>query len=413
MKRRRFVLILMVCCTLFTSACTRYTTPNSLINAPVLAENENTANSGDFNNVVKKFLPSGAQLMLQSDIVTGKNINLIDLDNDNSNEIIAFFQLENKLDKGVIILKNKNSNWVKIFQKNIQCISISRFESLNIFDKTQKSILIGFNISGLAGSQYSAITFKDGKIEERNMGIWNKFQVLNTLDKIDKDFVAAVWQKNTGNLMNVDIIKFNNRGVYYTEDFYEDYAPEIEKYYTDFLDSKPENQLAMKGLIKAQINSGEEKEALETIENLKQIRLSGSRIFPIQEDEFKLLQAQNYSKLKRYDEALEVLESLISECQESIKKHQEEDDKKKAQYDQYRNYTTMDLESKVGDAYLEEGKILNALRKKDTAKDKFNEALKIYEKLYEEGFYGEQEYINISKDLDIDTAKEQIQNLGI
>lgn len=409
MKIKKLMFGLVLCMLFLTTSCAQYATPNSLINAPVLTANENINSDSDLENVAKRFLPSGAQLLSQNSISTNKPFNYMDIDGDNSEEIVAFFQGEDKFQKGFIILKNKNSNWVKIFQKIVQCNSISRFELMNIFDENQKSLLVGFNISGLAGSQYNAYTFKNGKVEERYMGTWNKFEVLNTPDKNDKNFIVAVWQKNIGEIMDVYMIKFNSRGVYYTEDLDRDYSLEIEKYYTDILKNKPENQVALQGLIKAQIYSGENEQASASIESLLKIRASGGKMYPIQDSEVKLLQAQNCYKLKKYDEAMAIYETLISEYKDNIEKNEEA---KKSQKTQGKDYGAMNIEAKLGDAYLEEGKILIALGEKDNAKDKLNNSLQLYEKLYEKGFYGEQENVSINRDLDIDTVKEQLQKLN-
>ncbi|MCH5138814.1 hypothetical protein JMF89_16700, partial [Clostridiaceae bacterium UIB06] len=284
MKKR--LLTICISSSLFFSSCAGYSTPTGLIKSPVV--NASSSNYTDIKSIAEKFLPANSVLLAQNDLVSGKAVSSLDLDNDKSDEIVAFFKVQDKFEKGFIVLKKTNNNWSKILEKKQECNSISRSDFINIVNKDNKSLLIGYFISGNSGSQYYSYTLKDGKVKELNLGWWKQFEILNTPSQNDKGFVFAGMSRGIGDVENWDVVRLNNEDVCRDDESYPSYAPKIIDYYSSILEQyKTKKSLGAMGglawysLINAQVKGNLPEAALKSIDNFNKLNSTDKGIFDI------------------------------------------------------------------------------------------------------------------------------------
>lgn len=402
---KKGLLSLFIISSLFFSSCMGYSTPTGLIKSPQI--NTGDSNSKDLKSIVQNFLPKDSVLLAQNDLVSGKPIINLDLDNDQADEIIAFFKIQDKFEKGFIVLKKKNNNWSKIFEKKQECNSISKSDFINVINKNTKSLLIGYLISGNSGTQYYYYTLKDGKIKESNLGWWKQFEILNTPQQNNKGFVFAAMSRGTGNIENWDVVNLNGEEICRDEDSYPSYASKIIDYYNNILQQyKDKNKvggmlgLAWYNLIDAQVKGNMPEDALKSLDNFNKIIGTDTTSFGlVKQDKFKLLQGKAFSKLKRYEEAASIFDDLQIRSEEnlsslSIKSNEDSLDSIK------------DTKLNLLDIYLEKHKIFEALNQRDKINELKVKALNLnilqdYNKDKEEDI--------IYNGLDVNTAKRQLE----
>lgn len=398
---KKGLLLLLIASALFFPSCIGYSTPTGLIKSPEV--NALSGNSKDLKSIVQKFLPKDSILLAQNDLVSGKPILNIDLDNNNSDEIIAFFKVQDKFEKGFIILKKSSNGWSKIFEKKQECNSITKSDFINVINKDTKSLLVGYLIGGNSGSQYYYYTLKDGKIKESSLGWWKQFEILSTPDQNNKGFTFAGMSRGTGDIENWDVVKLNGEEICRDEDSYSSYASKIIDYYNNSLQQHkkgPMFGLAWYNFINAQVKGNMSEGALKSINNFNNSRGSDNDAFElVGQDKFKFLQAKALRKLQRYDEAKSILDDLQIRLGENLT-NLSKDTKENSLY--LIKTTKLDLL----DVYSEKYNIFETLNQKDKLSEIKTKALNLNIL---------QDYNNdknsVYDELNINTAKEQLEKL--
>lgn len=381
-------ILILIIALLFVSGCSKYTAPNSLMSSPALKKNSGNNSNDNASSIVNNFLPMNTKLLSSDEIVKGKAVIEDDLDNDNIREIVAFFKYENNMKKGLMILKkNSDNNWTNIYERVFECDRVAEFDFMNVLSKNYKSLLIGFSLNDLTGTEYHSYSLVNDKIEDRYMGSWNKFEIINTPDVNGKDFAAAAWSEEK-EYMNVDVIRYNSAGTFYDEDFYKSYFPKILEYYNNILSTGQSKQYAWYGIIKAEIKSGDAQAALSNID--KAVKIYGY------DNKLKLYEAMAYSSLKKYDKAVSILDEAIKNIKDI---NDYSDDTLK--------YTMMDKKREYAYIYLEKGKVSILSGDTRNAKDSLNNAYDIFHTLDVSNYYGSNQSISIYREIDINTVNEE------
>lgn len=389
MKKIGLCLLSAVC--LLTTSCGSFSTPQALIKSPTA--NKVMASSVDIKSIAQSYIPQGAKLLGTNEIVTGKSVYAMDLDGDKQNEILAFFKIEDKFEKGFIILKEKNNKWEKVEEKKTECNSIARVEFTNVTSKDKKSLIVGSLISTHAGAVYKAYTFENGKFEETYLGIWNKFEILNAPSDKDNSFVFGGWTNCIGNVQKAEIFKLKDKKMYYGEDFNSYYKNFIE-YYNGLIKEKPNNELAWYLLADAQLKAGMKKDALKSMGTASQIEAS-KKYFPVDSSYFELLNAKALRIEKHYDGALEILDKIYKSIEIRLTSKD----------------VLIDKEYFIANIYVQYGKIYLDKDDKEKAREYFTKALNAFEELNRKGHYGTDGYINIHRDADINTVKTYLEKV--
>lgn len=398
---KKALLSIFIVSSLFFSSCMGYSTPTGLIKSPQV--NAGDSNIKDLKGIVQSFLPKDSVLLAQNDLVSGKPISSIDLDNDKSDEIIAFFKVQDKFEKGFIILKKKSNSWSKIFEKKLECNSISKSDFINVVNKDTKSLLIGYFIGGNSGSQYYYYTLKDEKIKESSLGWWKQFEILSTPVQNNKGFIFAGMSRGTGDMENWDVVKLTAEGICRDEDSYPSYASKIVDYYNNLLQQHkkgPMLGLAWYNLINAQVKGNMSEEALKSIDNFNKTLSTDTKVFDlVSQDKFKFLQAKTLNKLKRYDESKSILDDLQVRLEENLTNSSKDTNENSL-------YLVKNTKLDLLNIYLEKYKVFEALQQTDKINELKAKALNLnilqdYNK-EKDAMYNE---------LDVNTAKEQLDKL--
>ena len=367
---------------ILVSACAVAVTPRETIQAPKapVVEANNIGENEDSKVIVQRFIPTGYKLLETNKIINEKNIYELDLDNDKTNEIVAFIKNDEKFEKGFIVLKKKDNNWTKVYEKITEASSISMAEMVNVYNKDDNSLLVGFFISSHAGSIYNAYTLKKGKVDELQLGMYKRFEILNTPGK-DKDnrFAYAAWIDYMANIQVCSILMFNGKNFFPADGLYsDDYNKKVIKYYQDIM-KKNESidygkaQFVWQQLIEAQIGARKYEEALSSIIKVLDIKNSDNQILPVEEYEFNYLKGKALNGLGRYSKSEEVL----NKAKDTVLNFLE------SKKDQYR---TDEYNFKLSDIYLELGINYAAQNRKTEAKEMLAKSLSIIEGLVNKNY---------------------------
>lgn len=393
MNRLGIFLLTSFC--LIGTSCSSFATPQALIKPP--AVNKVMASNVDLKSIAQSYLPEGGKFLLSNEIATGKSVYAMDLDGDKHDEIVAFFKIEDKFEKGFIVLKENNNKLEKIFEEKTECNSIARVELTNVVSKDKKSLIVGSLISSHAGALYKAYTFENNKFEDISLGIWNKFEIINTPVDNDKGFVFDGWSNLTGNVQKADIFKVKDKKIYYAEDFnyyYKNFMP----YYNNLINEKANNELAWYLLTQLQIKTGMINEAFKSMDTALQIDPS-KRYFPVDENDFKLLRAEALRNNNSYDKAFKEVNEVCKNIESIIKDSKDSKE------------TLMEKNHCLANVYVQQGKIYLDEKDKQKAKEYFNKALIIFEDLNKKEYYGSDYYVDVHRDADINTVKDYLEKL--
>lgn len=390
--RKSIIIVALICSSLILSSCNIYSNPNSLIAPPELND-KNAAQSDNIEDVTKKFLPTGFEILSKDEIATNKPLEFIDIDNNKNNEIIAFIEKDDT--KGFMILKKRNGVWQKEYQKLLKCEFISKFAFLNIFEMNRKSIIVGFSIDDNIGAEYDAYTYENDSIQERNMGTWNKLDVIKNLDTSEDKFTIAGWRKYGYNYLIVDFIEFDSSGAYLSNDYYPKYYKQSINYYNSMLNNMLKYQgpthFAWYGLVRTEIKSGDAEKSLSELETVD--RIKGS--FPLTNAITDLLKAETYIKLNKINEAQELLDTAIAEENKEINN----------------NYPFEEESRDLAYMYIENARVLERLSNSEKAEKMLRKASDIFKNLNDKNYYSSNANMNIYKELDLNTIKDEYSKL--
>ncbi|MCY6370088.1 tetratricopeptide repeat protein [Clostridium ganghwense] len=408
MNRKFGVISIVLTLGIFSTGCAKLSTPAEMIKPPKLAEEQIKDNS-DLKAIARKFLPEGAKLLAPNEIVSKNSVYELDVDNDKEKEVVVFFKLQEKYEKGFFVLKNKNNQWTKIFEKKNEGNMISMIELINVHNSNEKSLIVGTLISGRAGSVYQVYTFKNGKVSELNLDMWNKFEILNTPDKNkEKGFVFGVGLKEASNIYGVNVIRFDGKDFYFDDESYPEYFKEAISYYKDLLKEENKVQLVWYYLIESQIKANLPQEALKSIEKVFEIKKSKEKLLEIENHRFYILKGEALNKLGRYKEA----EKILSQISIHVSKLLDYEKRKALKNNiEKNNMNIMTLQKHLSDIYLQRGKALVGQNNKTKAKEDFDRALNILENLSKEGYFGQESNVNIIKSIIFNNVKSELNKI--
>ena len=157
-----------------------------ITNSPIKAETLKNGsallqtNQSDINyvNIVKKFLPSNAQIVTPSN-TNGKtteedNILLKDLDNDGENEIITAYKSSGQLEDqmNILVLKKVGENWVKALDEAGVGFKLDLALTEDIDGDGQNEVLLSRRVGGTDG--------------ELSIYKWNN----NLLNKVSNEYLS-------------------------------------------------------------------------------------------------------------------------------------------------------------------------------------------------------------------------------
>jgi hypothetical protein len=168
--------------TFVLTGCYKLSTPEQLIEKP-----KSKVEKEIIKESIEKFLPQGSNLTIPLDCKEAGAINKVDIDGDNQDEIVAFYEEQEKnFEIGFIILKKINNSWkmIDLVKGEGFDISYASFYDLNKDGKSE--IIVSWDYGDYAKIK-SIYTMKQSKIKRIFNGKYRGIEIddLNNDGKLD------------------------------------------------------------------------------------------------------------------------------------------------------------------------------------------------------------------------------------
>jgi tetratricopeptide (TPR) repeat protein len=371
MNRLKSFMAILISGTLLLTGCSMLPSPGSTIKAP-RAAGVQVENDGDIVAVAREFLPSGAKLISSGQ---SSGVQKKDIDADGKDEILATYQAgENAHEIGAFLLKKKDGKWRKVWQQQGFGYDLDYAGFEDITGDGRPEVLIGGVIGASAGNGLDIFSWQGDTLKKIAGTGYHRLEVLHlpgkygTEKSYDGRAQLAVWQKDTGTAMAVDVLRWYEIGLVPAEDLYPEYFPKVVEYYKQQLKQMPDAPFLWYYLADAQQKAGMPEEALKSVE--KGLSLKGE--YP-PDYEFKMVEARALNDLGRYDRAIGVLNEIIKTAR-AVQEPPE------VRYPEEPAF----LKKIKAEALLNLGKSYEGLKQYNKAEDSYSQSLEITESLFKE-----------------------------
>jgi hypothetical protein len=204
-----------------------------ILNISPIFGNVEEKHNEDPMKIIKEFLPSKSLLISPEEPVSTKPFQLYDFDQDGQKEIIITFEIKARVQPspsqfGVIVLKNENDRWEKIWETQTQGVGLQYSGVADITGDGSKEYLFGVTIGASAGNKLEIFKWNNSSLKMIADVPYHMIELLS-----DKSVGIAVWQRYIADTYFVDVLKWNGRKLVLDEELYSEYYPVIEKFYND------------------------------------------------------------------------------------------------------------------------------------------------------------------------------------
>lgn len=219
---------------------------------------QNNKNINNFN----VFLPKGATIVTPLNPKDTSIIEVDDLDLDGNLEAIIPYKLSDEY--YLMVLKKYNEEWRNVFSIKGKGIGINYLDYIDFDGSGVKNIVVGWQ-EGAIWSELNIFAWKayglKRIVKDLNYSILQIFSVPKTNRK---DF--AIWQHDTGEAYKIEVFGLEEDNIFIDKKFYKDYFKIVVNYYKKKVQQMPDAAFYWYYLADAQIKSGENEEALKSIE---------------------------------------------------------------------------------------------------------------------------------------------------
>lgn len=358
---KKFAALLLSGMLLFTG-CNFLPSPSSTIGPPT-AE---TKNYKELEAVIREFLPQEAKENTSELTVAWE-----DVDADGQDEILAAYKFGEPSQVGALALKLEEGRWKEVWQEQSFGYDLDVFEVADITGDGKPEVLIGTTVGASAGNGLDIFSWQGDTLKKIAGTGYHRLDILHLTGKYstekgyDGRAQLAVWQKDTGNAMAVDVLRWYEIGLVPAEDLYREYFPIVVEYYEEQLKKAPDAPVLWYYLADAQQKAGMPEEALKSVE--KGLSLKGD--YP-QDYRFKIIKARAYNDLGQYQKAIKILNDVLKAKEPGPSGGGQEE--------------PAYLKKIKAEALIDMGKSYEGLRQYDEAEDCYRRSLEITESLFEE-----------------------------
>ncbi|HHW01432.1 MAG TPA: tetratricopeptide repeat protein [Thermoanaerobacterales bacterium] len=297
---------------LILASCGMLPSPGSTIKAPRVVSARAEAD-GDIITTAQEYLPPGAKLAAPSGTDTAIFEKDLDFSPDGKSEILVTYKVgDNPPEIGAYVLRQKDGKWQKVWQQQGFGYALDYVGFANLCGDFKPEILIGGTIGASAGNGLDIFSWQDGTLKKiASMG-YHKLDVLHLPGKYgtekssDGRAQLAVWQKDTGTAMMVDVLRWYEIGLVPAEDLYPEYFPKVVEYYQQQIKAMPDALYLWYYLADAQQKAGMPQDALKSVE--RGLSLKGD--YP-PEYEFEMVKGKALNDLGEYEEAISVFNDVL------------------------------------------------------------------------------------------------------
>lgn len=217
-------------------------------------------------DIVKRFLPSTAKIVILDNPSKAPAIKLIDLDGDGILELLLAYYWQGEI--YIRLLKYNKDEWYVAATVKGKGYDITFFKSGPITDKKERNLIVGWKVASI-WSDLSVYQWKDAELKELIEG--NKYYSLIDVKDIEstkgKDGIdeIALWKHDTGEAYKVEIYRWVKDQFVLATDLYPSYFKKVENYYKKLL-KKKDSTTYWYYLADAQLKIGNTQEALKSID---------------------------------------------------------------------------------------------------------------------------------------------------
>ncbi|KGM96515.1 hypothetical protein Z968_06310 [Clostridium novyi A str. 4552] len=283
MKKNHKLLLCIFLLVIFTY-CTNKIKVNTSAEVATFSSNKN----------IEKYIPSGSELKKPIYPKRAKYIMYDDLYGDKEKEVII--TLKDKNDKntgGFIVLKKDGNSFKEVFKEYGKNKNIYEVTFADLDGDNKDELLVGFSTEEPSKNILKIYKYieKDDKLKEVASHKYSKLDVkLMESDNRNSDKKKiAIWNKLDGDVYLVNVLKYDNNKLIESKEDYPYYFDKVVSYYKSKLRKNNNKNSATMWyyLVDAQIKANKQKEALNSIYEVKKIKPKG---YENMEDMFKKLE---------------------------------------------------------------------------------------------------------------------------
>lgn len=220
----------------------------------------------EYLNLVKKFIPSGSEILnINSKSNKGPAIIIKDIDGDMGSEIIAAYKY--KGENYILILKKYLGHWYILTNLKGTGYNITYLDAYPITNNKINNLIVGWqqgaiwsvlNIFNLTSSGFKNIV-------PQNI-YYSKIELLKPSNKKEGKYEIALWLHDTGEAYNIKIYKWiNDKFATVSPYMYPEYFKTVSKYYEEKVQEYPNAAFYLYYLADAEMKAGMPEKALKAI----------------------------------------------------------------------------------------------------------------------------------------------------
>jgi len=369
---------LILCGGIMLVGCSILPSPGSTIKAPRVA-NAEMQKKEDATDIAKKFLPAGAELIEPGNPEKVGAVRVKDLDGDSQDEILATYKAgENPGEVGAFALKEKQGEWQKAWEQKGLGYALDLVDFADILGDGRPEVLMGGTIGASAGNGLSIFQWQGDTLKKIASSGYHKLEILQPEEfpgayGVSDKATLAIWQKDTGTAMMVDVLRWYEIGLMPAEDLYPQYFPKVVEYYQQQLKEMPDAPFLWYYLGDAQQKAGQPENAIKSIE--KGLSLKGE--YP-SEYEFEMVKGKALNQLGEYEKAIDVFNDIL-EVRANVPKPAGGQQPEEPAF----------LKRIKAEAMLNMGKSYQGLKQYDKAEDHYRQSMDMTQSLFKDGSHGQ------------------------
>lgn len=228
-------------------------------------------------NLVKKFLPNKADIIIMEGPYKKPAIIMADIDGDGRKEIVAAYKLKNEA--YLVILKHYYNSWY--MENNIKGkgYNVTYLKAAPVTSSKTPELIVGWQI-GAIWSRLSILKWSNKRVREliKDEIYFSKIEVepMPSIKGINGTVEMALWSHVTGEIYEVKVYRWKRGYLRPAVDVYPYYFSKVVWYYKMKLRENPELELLWYFLGNAQFKAGMYQEALYSIKEALNGKISPS-----------------------------------------------------------------------------------------------------------------------------------------
>lgn len=243
-------------------------------NTPVLSEEKAVT-------VVNEFLAKGAQIVNPQTPEGAKGVQLVDLNGDGEDEIVALYKLNGTQSRaGLLVLKYAaDGTWSKVSDYQSDGFGVNYLKFANITGDKGNNIVVGWNLGSIF-NELNIFSLENNQLKKITSNYCSKIEVEDMDGNKNGQSEIALWIHDTGEAFQIDVFKWNGEELVSDQDAHPNYFQKVTQYYEQKVKEMPDAAFYWYYLADAQIKADNPKDALSSITAGLAIKAEHSDYYP-------------------------------------------------------------------------------------------------------------------------------------